>query len=118
MGLVQFGSVDTLDQIGVGDLRAEAQHGRCDLSIEKRFGNLAGVEREEIKILTACMDHFFNLRIANQIPKWCERAVGLYGGEINDSSNLWAGDLDEFKLRNEAVFANELRVERQPRARP
>src|SRR5689334_11848958 len=109
MGLVQFGSMNTLDQIGVGDLRAEAQHGRCDLSVEKRFGNLAGVERKEIEILTACMDHLFNLRIANQIPKWCERAVGLYGRKINDGGNLRGSDLNEFKLRNETVFANKLR---------
>ena len=55
-------------EIAIGNLRAEPQHGGGDLRIEKRLGNLAGMDGEEIKILAPGVNDLFHLRIANEFP--------------------------------------------------
>ena len=46
MGFLQSCAMHPLHQIGIGDLGAESHHGGGNLGIEKRFGNLPGVERK------------------------------------------------------------------------
>jgi len=114
----EFGAMDPLHQIGISDLGAESQHGGGNLGIEKRLGNLASVQRKQIEILAACMDDLFHVRIADQFPKRSQRAVGLDGWKINDGRNVLSGHLNEFQFWNEAVFADEFRIQAQPPARP
>ncbi len=88
MGLGQLGSLYPLHEVGIGDLRAEPEHGGRDLRVKEGFGNLSGMEGEEIEILPSRVNHFFNIRVADQFPKRCERAFGLDGGKIYHSRDV------------------------------
>jgi len=109
--------MDPLDKIGIRDLRAEPQHGGGNLCIEERLGDLSGMQSKQIKILAAGMDDLFHLRIADQLPKGCESAVGLDGGKINHGGDVMRGHLDEFEFGDKAVFPDELCIQSQPPAR-
>ena len=110
--------MDSLYQVGIGDLRPKAQHGGRNLCIEKRLGNLPCMQRKQIEILSTRMNDFFHLRIADEFPKRTQRAVGLDGRKINHGRNILGGYLDEFQFGNEAVFAHEFGIQAQSPARP
>ena len=114
MSLGQLGSMYALDQICIGDLRAEAQHRRSDLRVEKRLGNLPGMERKKVKILATRMHDFFDVWIADQVPKWGKRPLGLDGRKIDDGGNVMRGDLNQLQFGDEAIFADEFRIQAQP----
>ena len=112
----KFGTMDPLNKIGIRDLRAESQHGGRNLCIEERLGDLSGMQSKQVQILTAGMNDLFHVRIADQLPKWCERAIGLNGRKINHGGDVMRGHLNEFKFGDKAVLPNELRIQTQPPA--
>ena len=86
--------MNPLNQICISDLRTEAEHGRRDLRVKKRLRNLPSMNRKEVKILATCMHDFFDMWIADQVPKRRKRSLGLDGGKIDDGRKVMRGDLD------------------------
>jgi hypothetical protein len=118
MGLCQLRPVNPLNQICIGDLRTEAEHGRSDLRVKKRLWNLPGVNCKKVKVLATRMHDLFDVWIADQVPKRGKRSLGVDGGKIDDGSEVMRGDLNQFQLRDEAVFADKFRIQGQSTTGP
>src|SRR4026207_194916 len=88
-------------------------HGGGDLSIEKRFRNLPGVDGEQIEILPPGVDDLLNLGITDEFPEDIERSSGLYSRKVDNSGGGRGGDLDQLEPWDKGVFPDKFRVQRQ-----
>ena len=113
MGFGQLRTVESLDQIRVGDLGAIPDHGGGDLSIEKWFRDLPGMYGKKVEILPPGVDDFFNLGITDEFPENIERSTGLYGRKVDDGCGGGGGDLDQLEPWNKGIFSDELRIQSQ-----
>src|SRR5215475_4271037 len=104
-----------VNKIGIGDLGAIAHHCRCNLSIKKWFGNLAGMSGKKIKILSPGVNNLLDVGSADKLPEGIKRSVGLDGGKIDNGGGLLRRDLNQLETRDEGVFPDKFRVEGESR---
>jgi hypothetical protein len=115
MCLIQLRAMDSLDEVGIGNLRTEADHRGGNLRVEEWLWYLAGMDREEIQVLSSGMHNFLNRRVTHNLPEGIQRAACHHCGEIDDCRRSFRGDLNQFKLGHKAVFAHKFSVECQAR---
>src|SRR4029079_710588 len=83
MGFRQLRAVEPLDQVRIGNLGAISDHGGGDLGIKKRPRDLSCMEGEQIEVLPAGVNNFFNLGITDEFPEHVERSAGLHGRKVD-----------------------------------
>jgi hypothetical protein len=118
MGFRELRTVESLNQVCVGDLGTIPDHGGGDLGIEKWFWDLPGMEGKQIEILPSGVDDFLNLAIADEFPEGVERSAGLHGRKVDDGGGGGGGNLDQFESWDKGIFPDEFRIQSQSRTLP
>ncbi len=111
MGLVEFHTLDALDQVGIGGLRAVADHGGGDLRIEKRLRQTSGMVRKQFQVLPSRMQHFFNAGIADKLPESGHWRGLLHGREVDDRRHPFRCDLDQLQAGDEMLLPHKLGID-------
>jgi hypothetical protein len=115
MGFVQLGSMQAINKIGIGDLCAVADHCSRNLGIEKWFGNLASMSRQEIKILSASVNDLLDIGPTDNFPEGIKRSLGEDCWKIDDGGGSFRCDLNQLEARDEGLFPDKFRVDGEPR---